>query len=227
MGLPLYLALTQGEMPEADTAFPAYMACHFSPYEDGLEMQQPLPRCSMVILNDRVPVWGHHPDRVAAQLGEILEQTEAGCVLLDLQRPGCPEAVVKALAALPCPVAVTEGYAQLADGPVLAEVPMHRPLEDARKRWPGRELWLDVAANVQRITVTGTGCRLDSLPPFPPDGIVHREPRLHCSYCIDTQPDRAVFTLFRTKEDIEQLLQQAEELGFTGAVGLHQELHDL
>ena len=227
MGLPLYLAGTRGEMPEADTAFPAYMACHFSPYENGLEAQQPLPRCSMVILNDRVPVWGHDPDRVAAQLWEVLEQAEATCVLLDLQRPGCPEAMVKALAALPCPVGVTEGYAQLTDGPVLAEVPMHRPLEDARKRWNDRELWLDVAANVQQITVTGSGSCLDSLPPFSPEGIVHREARLCCSYCIDVSADRAVFTLFRTREDIEQLLRQAEELGFTGAVGLYQELHGL
>ena len=55
----------------------------------------------------------------------------------------------------------------------------------------------------------------------------HRDRTLHCSYYVTVAEDRAEFTLFRTKEDLEELLQEAEHLGFTKAVGLYQELKDL
>ena len=43
MGLPLYLAKTHREMLEAEGPLSAYMACHFSPYGDGLEVPEALP----------------------------------------------------------------------------------------------------------------------------------------------------------------------------------------
>lgn len=224
MGLPLYLAKTAREMAGSEADFSAYMACHFSPYGDGLDVPQELPRCAMVILNDRVPVWEHDPDRVSGQLREILQQTGAESVLLDLQRPGCPAGILKTLTALSCPVAVTEAYAGLCEGAVLLEVPMHHPLAKETGKWKGRELWLDAAANTQRITVTKDSSHFSSLPRQSIKGIVHREENLHCSYTIHVTPEQAEFTLFRTKEDIADLLQEAEALGFTKAIGLYQEL---
>lgn len=224
MGLPLYLAQTHREMLEAQQERSAYMACHFSSYGDGLELWEDIPSCNMVILNDRIPVWNHDPEKVAAQLGEILKQAGADSVLLDLQRPGCPAAILNALTALPYPVGVTERYAAECDCGVLVELPMHRPLSDALKKWPGRELWLDAAGNTQRITVTAEGASFTSLPPCVPEGICHRDKKLHCRYHIDVKGDRAEFTLFRTKEDLHNLLQEAEDLGFTKAIGLYQEL---
>lgn len=228
MGLPLYLAKTTREILEHGGVpeHTAFMACHFSSYGDGLDIPQELPRCAMVILNDRVPVWEHAPDRVAAQLKEVLEQTAAESVLLDFQRGSCSRtaAIVRVLSGLPCPVGVTEQYAAECDRPILVELPMHRPLSDAAERWKGRELWLDVAGNTQRVTVTEKGAAFTSLPQCIPDGICHREKKLHCSYHIHVLDDRAEFTLFRTKEDMDALLQEAEELGFTRAIGLYQEL---
>lgn len=228
MGLPLYLARTPWEIPEDDALHTAYMACHFSPYGAGLETYGEIPRCGMVICNDRVPLLGHDPRLIYHQLGLILEQTGADSLLLDFQRRDPADAdLVKTLQALPCPVAVTELYADCCSGPVFAEVPMHRPLCDATARWQDRLLWLDVAGNAQRFTVTADGSRSSCLPPFVPDGICHREESLHCSYHIQVFPDRAEFTLFRTKEDLCDLLQEAGQLGFAKAVGLHQELHSL
>lgn len=227
MGLPLYLARTRREMLEEKSGYTAFMACHFSSRDEGLEPWEDIPKCHMVILNDRIPPRDPDPGKVAAQLRAVLEQTEATCVLLDLQRSGCPEALIKAITALPCPVGVTEMYAAGSDCPVFAENPMHRPLTDVLEKWPGRELWLDGAGNVQRITVTAEGAAFVSLPRQAVAGVCHRDEKLHCSYHAEAFEDRAEFTLFRTKEDIHDLLQEAERLGFTKAVGLYQELQDM
>lgn len=224
MGLPLYLAKTHREMLEAEGPLSAYMACHFSPYGDGLEVPEALPECSMVILNDRVPAGFHDPEKVAGQLREFMDKTGADCILLDLQRPGFPHGLLKALTALPFPAAVTEQYAALCDGAVFLEVPMHRPLSDALELWKGRSLWLDVAGNTQRITVTKEGSRFSSLPRQLPEGTVHRDEKLHCSYTLRVTEACAEFTLFRTREDTQALLQEAEQLGFAKAIGLYQEL---
>lgn len=226
MGLPLYLAKTGREMLEEASGCTAFMACHFSSCGDGLALWEEVPKCDMVILNDRIPPRKPDPGKVAAQLLEILRQSGAACVLLDLQRPGCPVELLKALTALPCPVGVTEQYADSLDCPVFIENPMHRPLSDAVKKWAGRELWLDAAGNTQRITVTAEGAGFISLPRQVPEGICHREETLCCSYHIEVMEDRAEFTLFRTREDLEGLLQQAEQLGFTKAIGLYQELRE-
>ena len=76
MVLPLYLAMTAAEI-RANTDFPpniGYMACHFSPYGTGLSnCPAHLPEGSMLILNDRTPVYGHCPERIAQQLMEMAE----------------------------------------------------------------------------------------------------------------------------------------------------------
>ena len=228
MGLQRYLAGTAKEIFGVSSSWgcAAFLGCHFAPYNNGLMVLEELPRCDMVILSDRIPVLGHDPDTVTGQLREILEQAGADCVLLDFQRAENPQtaAIVKAAAALPCPVAVTAGYGHCSEGPVFVEIPMHRPLTDAAQQWPGRELWLDVAGNTQQATVTAEGAVFTSLPPALPHGLCHRDEALHCSYRIRVLEDWAEFTLFRTKEDMDSLLQEAEALGFAKAIGLYQEL---
>lgn len=232
MGLPLYLACTAEELSDMNpgAGSVAYMACHFSPYGNGLlPLPETLSRCDMLILNDRIPVMQHDPDTVLRQLSDFLEQTGADSLLLDLQRPEVPrtKAMVKAATTLPCAVGVTACYAGCSNGPVLVEMPMHHPLAAAPERWPERVLWLDAACNTQRITVTEAGASHASLPPDRPQGICHRDEKLCCSYHMDVLEDRAEFTLFRTKEDLKALLKQAEQLGFAKAVGLYQELNAL
>ena len=73
-----YLAMTAGEMSGSEFfSFPvAWMACHFSPYGTGITNRpRALPPGSMLILNDRMPVCGHDPERVARQLEETAQRT--------------------------------------------------------------------------------------------------------------------------------------------------------
>lgn len=233
MALPLYLAMTAAEisrtadLPEQT----AYMACHFSPYSTGLSgFPQRLPEDSMIILNDRTPVHGHDPLLVAQQLLQVTESWMAGAVLLDFQRPGNAQtaAVAKAIAdTLTCPVGISPCYAKdLPCAVFLTPPPLDRPLQSHLSSWEGRELWLEAALDCACITLTEEGSHY--MPLFPPEmpEPSHHEPRLHCRYHIALTDTQARFTLFRTPQTLTALLQEAERLGVTRAVGLYQELYD-
>ena len=56
-----------------------------------------------------------------------------------------------------------------------------------------------------------------------PEGC-HREETLFCHYCVDMEENAARFTLWRTREDLGNLMAEAEKLGVSTAVGLYQEL---
>ena len=90
--------------------------------------------------------------------------------------------------------------------------------------WAGREIWLDLAVDAEIITLTAEGAVIAPvvLEESPP--LCHREERLHCHYSIETGEDFARFTLWRTKEDVDNLQLAAEALGVHTFVGLRQEL---
>ena len=76
MVLPLYLAMTGREILAAQSAASrcAYMACHFSPYSQGLtNLPTSLPPSSMLILNDRTPICGHDPQRICGELAQMAD----------------------------------------------------------------------------------------------------------------------------------------------------------
>ena len=50
------------------------------------------------------------------------------------------------------------------------------------------------------------------------------EETLHCHYTMETNEKSARFTLWRTKEDWNALMEDAEKLGVLAVVGLYQEL---
>ena len=229
MAFPLYLALTAAEI--LNTATPprpyAWMACHYSCYGTGLSnLPATLAPGSMVILNDRTPPGGHDPVMIAKQLAELVEAFSVDSVLLDLQRPDLEEnARIAACIAetLACPVGVSAHYAKALSCPVfLPPVPIHKPLGDYLAPWAGREIWLDAAIDRERITVTAKGSRIEPAPSVCVAGF--EEKNLHCHYCIDIDKNQAVFTLWRTPEDLTALLQESEALGVTKAIGLYQEL---
>ena len=70
------------------------------------------------------------------------------------------------------------------------------------------------------LTLTETGCQCSPLPPweFPEKGF--SEESLHCHYRIAKREDSVVFTLWRTKEDLQNLSEEAENLGMIGTIGL-------
>lgn len=231
MAIKRNLAMTGAEI-RANTALPdhiAWMACHFSPYGTGLcNLPTGLPEGAMLILNDRTPIHGHDPKRIAAQLEEVIAAQKCECLLLDFQRPGVTETarlVKEILTALPCRAAVSEPYAGGLGCPVfLPPVPPDMSVRDHLAPWEGREVWLEAALEGRVITLTENGADAAPLPcwDFPADG--HRDDSLHCRYTISLSEDRVQFTLFRTPEDLAALLKEAEALGVSRAVGLYQEL---
>lgn len=231
MAIRPFLAMTAAEI-HANPDFPpkiAWMACHFSPYCTGLSnLPRTLPPGSLLILDDITPIHGHNPESIAAQLAEQAESLECNGVLLDFQRRGSEETAALArhlTAALPCPVAVSEPYAADLDCPVfLPPAPHHIPLRDYLSPWQGREIWLEAALDAERITLTPKGADIAPLPPEAYFEGGHWEEGLHCHYHIDADENEIRFTLFRTREDLKSLLEEAETLAVTAAVGLFQEL---
>ena len=105
MAITPFLAMTAAEMHNCPYLPPkiAWMACHFSAYATGLSnFPQSLPPGSILIVNDRTPVFGHDPEVICGQLLGVVERLGCSGILLDFQRQGesetkkITEAVVKA-----------------------------------------------------------------------------------------------------------------------------------
>ena len=228
MALPIYLAMTPWEMAHRELPpHCGWMACHFSAYGQGLSnIPTGLPEGSLLILNDRIPPWGHDPALIARQLRAASEQLAPRGILMDLQRPYNEETamIVQAVCELPFPTAVTENYAaQCAAAVFLSPVPLNRTLREHIAPWSGREIWLETDCTGLTLTLTEAGCNLCAEEVLPTEPVFSDE-KLHCHYSTRVREDRAVFSLTRYPEDIQALLQEAQSLGITLAAGLYQEL---
>ena len=233
MALPMFLAMTAAEMAASGPIFAnfAWMACHFSPYTQGItNLPTQLPPESLLILDDRFPCQGHSAGLVAQQVRDAVTQLNCGSVLLDFQRPADPESmsmVHALLEALPCPTVVSEPYAGDLHCPVfLSPAPLHMALEAHLGPWEGREIWLEAALCQEAATVTKDGTVFT--PQFPPrefDGGFFSQ-KLCCCYHTKIQRDQIRFTLFDTPDSLEKKLEKAHSLGVSRAVGLYQELRD-
>lgn len=231
MAINCILAMTAAEI-RVNSSLPSkigWLSCHFSPCTTGLSnLPDRLPQGSVLILDDLIPFRGHDPDRIASQLREVVSAQKCGCVLLDLQRKG--DVSVAALArtvsaALPCPVGVSDLYAQALDCPVfLPPVPADIPIEEYLQPWRGREIWLDAALDGMTLTLTAQGASSAPLPRYETPEPTHRDEQLHCHYSVALTGDSARFTLCRTPDDLKALLAEAATLGVTHALGLWQEL---
>lgn len=231
MVLPLNLAMTSSEIAAVSTLPPriSWMSCHFCAYTEGITgIPETLPEGSMLILTDRESPSGHSADLVAQQLLESVQRFGCESVLLDFQRPREPEsdAIVRAITqALPCPVAVTEGFADGLSCPVfLSPCPLHVPMAAYLKPWCNREIWLEAALCQETITVTKSGTSFDPVYPARQldGGFYHK--RLLCRYYIAVSDTQITFTLFDTPETLNEKLILAQQLGVSRAVGLWQEL---
>ena len=231
MVLPLYLAMTAAEI-SATLSLPercAYMACHFSPYTEGLSnIPAGLPPQSMLILNDRMPCQGHSADLVASQLKTAVSQLNCESILLDFQRPPEPESlsIVKTIVlSLPCPVAVTAAYGEDLDCPVfLSPAPLHRSMRDYLEPWNHREIWLEAALCQEEIVITEAGIAHHPIFPTVPMSGGFSDGQLLCRYHTKTADNSLHFTLFDTPETLKQKLELAAALGAARAIGLWQEL---
>lgn len=230
MAIARYLAMTANEFANAPTIPDriAWMACHFSPYStDLLNIPDKIPANSLLILNDSTPPSGHDPQHIAAILEQLLKKENFTGLLLDFQRSGHIESqrIVEKLVQLDVPVCVSDLYARNTQSPVfLQPLPHTVPLSQHIAPWNGREIWLDIALNCEQITVSRAGSKSMPLDTYEPPASSFKDKELHCHYHIEEKNDGYCFTLFRTKEDLEELLDEAENLGIKAAVGLYQEL---
>ena len=229
MPIPCYLALTAAEFANIDHLPEkiAWMACHFSCYGTGLSnLPEGLPEGSMVILNDRMPPDRHDPKRIAAQLLELAEAVKPDALLLDFQRRGIDlnrQLAQELSQVLPCPVGVTAEYAKDSGCAVFLEPPpLHMSIADHIAPWVGQEIWLELAPEIRKYTITAEGCTLTDLENAPLPEPVFVEENLFCRYHTEVLDDAAIFTLQRTREDLNAILEKAA--GITRAVGLYQQL---
>lgn len=229
MAIEPFLAMTAAEIANS-TELPSkigWMACHFSPYGTGLSnLPKALPKGSMLILNDRTPIHGHDPKQIAQELALCMDTFDCSSLLLDFQYPGCAEtaALICYLSdALDRSLVVSEPYARNFEYPVfLPPVPPSCPLEEHIRPWTGRDIWLEISTDGESIALTEQGANVTPLPRFLSPGEGFFDTKLHCHYKIEVD-ENILFTLWRTRENLNVLIREAEELGVKGTVGLYQE----
>ena len=231
MDLNCWIAMTAAEFSKA-RALPGrlgWLSCRFSQRDSGLSnLPNRLPPNSLIILDDSAPPRGHDPERIARQLKAAVEKFSAAAVLLDFQIPDIAETAVIAqhlVSGLPCPVCVAAPYAEALSCPVLIPCPPpHVSLKKQLAPWQRREVWLEVALETEKITVTEAGSTVTAVPYFPPEDDHFTDKALHCRYQVRTFPRRAEFTLTRDRVMAEALLRQALAMGVHCGVGLYQQL---
>ncbi len=226
----VFLAQTRREMTDELPDKLAYMALHFSPYSKGLSnLPQELPPNSILLLDDSMPPENHNPQTVTKQLTELVSEFSPAAVLLDFQRPKNAESEAMAIAilqALPCPVGITGIYAKDLSCPVfLPPAPANKALEDHLKPWLEQGVFLEIAPEALKISVTEQGSFTTPIPAV--QNLPLEDNRLHCHYNVEVFTEKAVFTLCRYKEDLLSLCLEAEKLGVFGCVGLYEELRNL
>lgn len=228
MAIAHYLAMTATEMETATFLPPsaAWMACHFSPYSTGLtNLPRSLPENSLLILNDRTPIHGHDPAQIAQELGQVLERDSCIGLLMDFQNPKNRETEILAnylAEKLSCPMGITPSYSIEGAATFLPPVPTDMPPEEYLAPWDGKKIWLETALDGKTISLTPQGAAFQSNQrrDYTP---AHQESGLHCHYSIQLEAGCAIFHTWRTSQDLEQLLQCAQNHGAELAVGLYQE----
>ena len=230
MPIALYLAMTAAEMasyPQLPNHV-AWMACHFSSSGQGLSnFPQTLPQRSILIVDDHLPFQDHSAETILRQLSDVAERFDLSGILLDFQRPSVPQ--VQSLTSmlvsqLPCPVVAPPCYAPNNAPVFLSPCPANCRMEHHLAPCLDRPIWLEAAADGLEVTVTnlGTTQRLPFAQRY--EELPYKDDALHCHYRIHLQDNAVRFSLQRTREDLQALLEEAEYLGVTRAIGLWQEL---
>ena len=187
-----------------------------------------IPETALLILTDRVPFSKEAAESILGVLKKAAGKFSS--LLLDFQRPGISvqQHLAEVLSGkLPCPVGVSEPYAENLSGPVfLSPAPLHIPFAEYAESWNGRELWLDLPPLGESVTVTEQGANSRFLPDsgFPAPFAAES---LFCHYGMTVSEDSAVFSFRRTPEDLQVFLEALPKFGVTRTVGLFQEWHKM
>ena len=126
--------------------------------------------------------------------------------------------------ALPCPVAASEDYAwALGCAVFLSACPVNVALEKYLQPWK-QGIYLEIAPSRMQIAVTENGASTVCLPAGETESLAFYDEGLCCHYRTEIFPNRAVFTLQRSREDLERLIEKAKDFRVVATVGLYQEL---
>ena len=162
----VFLAVTAKEMEAVLPQRTAYMACHFSAGGSGLSnMPQALPKGSILLLDDSMPVQGHDPETVVQQLKELADKFSVRAVLLDFQKPPTTESkemVSCILRNCGCTAAATPAYAEEGFPVFLPPPPPNKPLAEHLKPWKNG-VFLELYSEGLEVTVTKDGSRFTVL----------------------------------------------------------------
>lgn len=231
MGLACYLAMTAAEFQAADTIpdAVAWMACHFSGSNQGLSnLPNFLPKDSLLILDDSIPINGHDPQLIREQLFSLAEQFSLKGILLDFEREGVQELRQLAVCLVQdptCPVCVSRLYARELSCPVfLPPPPLHTPLAEYLVPWKNRTVWQELAIESQIARIDSRGCRLEDAPmeQLPEPSFSDRG--CCCRYHWELTNGEAVFTMVREEPELAMLEEDARALGVEQTIGLYQQL---
>lgn len=220
MAIPVYLAMTSAEIQNTHK-IPQNVA-----YWYPLDFPAQPNRDSLLVFTDEEAFRPSKVGIIADNLVASAKSLQCRGILLDFQHENRHEnaALVTELEARKYPFAVTALYAENRNCVIfLPPVPLTATLADYIGPWQGREVWLELAMDGLQITVTAQGSQEYYLSHAPSLNNAHIDQNFHCHYSIESAEDRAVFTLWRTKQDIEAMLNEASALPVRLAVGLWQE----
>ncbi|MBR4864904.1 MAG: hypothetical protein IKU07_10030 [Oscillospiraceae bacterium] len=231
MDIKRYVAMTKAELATFPVAedLPAWMACHFSSYGNGLSnIPDWLPAGSMIILDDRTPPCDHDTDVIAMQLNSLADKYKTDIFLLDFQRKNNhhTENIVKELTTkLRGKVGVTEAYAHCASCAVFITCPLpHQSLPDKLSKWKTRELWLELATETEIITISKGNTTFERVNYSLLTETDLYDEKLKSRYRAAVKENNAKIIIERTSEELSLLLQEAQSLGIKIAAGLCQQL---
>ena len=229
MAIPIYLAMTPAEYSVCRDIPPsvAWMSCHFSLSGPGLSnIPDTLPSGAVLILDDQIPFRGHQSEIIAEQLQDAAHSLHPKAIILDFQRPGNHEVAKlteSLFRALPCPVIASAMYARSEMPVLLPPCPPNRPLYDHIAPYQQHEIWLELSVEGLALEITKDGCCSKGMP-YSEEYFPYFDEKLHCHYRIEKKETAAILYLQRSRDDLHNLLMQAEMLGITHAIGLWQEL---
>ena len=168
MGIPQYLAMTDGEIAACARLPPrlARMGCHFS--DDGLVgLPQALPLGALLVVDDRVPMAAQDPEHILDQLAEALEKLSCTGLLLDFQQEeNAPQRELVRLLAreLTVPLAAPPAYAAEGCRLFLPPVAADQTIEEALSPWAGKKIWLDTARQPSGWSLQSRAARAPRCP---------------------------------------------------------------
>lgn len=230
MEIPHYLAMTAAEIQKAERLPEkmAWMACHFSPYSTGLtNIPEKLPKDSLLIVNDRTPIHGHDPVRVADELNAVCKALQCAGILLDFQNTPCEESLHLAqylTEHIEQPLGVAAPYWCKGAAVFLPCLPTNQMLSDYLENWSGEKVWLETALIGQDITLSANGADFRSAFGVLEGGF--EDTSLHCHYRIEDSEDRVILHTWRNRDDLAKLIAEAADCGVLCCVGLYQELYN-